>query len=70
LRQDQVEREPMVRKGDLVQVLAESSVLRVSTQAVAQEHGCAGDRILLLNVNSKKNIYGRVVDGQTVKVEF
>ncbi|MDA8138547.1 MAG: flagellar basal body P-ring formation chaperone FlgA [Desulfobacteraceae bacterium] len=70
LREDQLEREPAVRKGDLIQVLAESSLLKITTQAVALESGCIGDRILLLNANSKKNIYGRVVDSQTVKVEY
>lgn len=70
LRDDQVEKEPAIRKGDLVQVLAESQVFKVSTQAVAQENGCVGDRIELINRRSKKKIYAQVVNAETVKVEF
>ena len=70
LRDDQVEKEPAIRKGDLVQVLAESSLFKISTQAVAQENGCVGDRIELINHRSKKKIFAQVVDAETVKVEF
>jgi flagella basal body P-ring formation protein FlgA len=70
LREDQLERQPLVHKGDQVQVLAESSLLKVSTRAVAQENGCIGERIQLINLRSKKSIYAQVIDAQTVKVEF
>lgn len=70
LLDDQMEQKPAIRKGDMVQVLAESSLFKLSTQAVAQEDGCVGDRIELTNRRSKKTIYAQVVDAGTVKVEF
>lgn len=70
LRTDQIEDPLMVRKGDIVQVLAESQALRIATQAVAKENGALGDNIQVMNLQSKKNIFAQVVDAQTVKVDF
>jgi flagella basal body P-ring formation protein FlgA len=70
LRMDQIDMPPLVRRGDLVQVLAESKVFKITTQAVAKENGAMGDRIRLMNLRSKKDLYGVVLDAQTVKVEF
>lgn len=70
LRVDQVDLPPVVRKGDVVQVLAESGRLKITTQAVAQENGGLGQRIQVMNLASKKNVHARIIDAQTVKVEF
>lgn len=70
LRNDQVESPPLVRKGDIVQVLAESSTLRVTTQGMAQENGTRGERIRVVNLRSKKTVYAQIVDRQTVRVKF
>ena len=70
LRSDQVHEPLMVRKGDVVQVLAESKMLRITTQAVAKENGIFGDNIQVMNMRSRKNFFAQVVDDQTVKVDF
>lgn len=70
LRNDQVDLPPIIRRGDVVQVLAESETLRVTTQAVAQENGGLGETIRVMNMRSRKNIHAQVVDAQTVRVEF
>ena len=70
LRNDQVEMPPVIKRGDMVQMFAESSVLRVEAKGIARENGAPGDRIQIMNLSSKKIIYARVVDGQTVEVEF
>jgi flagella basal body P-ring formation protein FlgA len=70
LRSDQVELPPIVRKGDVVQVLAESARLKITTQAVAQENGAIGQKIQVVNVGSKKSVHAQVLDAQTVRVEF
>jgi flagella basal body P-ring formation protein FlgA len=51
-------------------VLAESKVLRITTQAVAKENGIFGDNIQVMNMRSRKNFFAQVVDAQTVKVDF
>jgi flagella basal body P-ring formation protein FlgA len=70
LRSDQVEMAPVIKRGDVVQVIAESQVLKVTAKGLAKENGAKGDRIQVMNLGSKKIIYALVVDGQTVQVEF
>jgi len=70
LRLDQVDSPPVVRKGDVVQVLAESNLLRITTQGVAQGDAGIGERIRVLNMASKKKIHARVVDAQMVQVDY
>jgi flagellar basal body P-ring formation protein FlgA len=70
LRSDQVEMPPVVKRGDVVQMVAESSLLRVEARGVVRENGAVGDRIQVMNLSSKKIIYAQVKDGQTVEVHF
>ncbi|MBT8340791.1 MAG: flagellar basal body P-ring formation protein FlgA [Desulfatitalea sp.] len=70
LRTDQVEMPPLIRRGDVVQVVAESKVLRVTTRAVAQENGGRGEVVRMLNPRSKRKFHATVVDEQTVQVAF
>ena len=51
----------------LLSVVVEARNLRITTKAVAQENGSLGERIVLLNLNSKKKIFAQVVDNRTVK---
>lgn len=70
LRRDQVEIPPVIKRGDLVQVVAESPLLKISVKAMAKENGIQGDRIKVVNLRSKKAIYAQVVDEQTVRVDY
>jgi flagella basal body P-ring formation protein FlgA len=70
LRRDQIELAPVVKRGDIVQVVAETPMLRISVKGMAKQDGAKGDRIEVINLRSKKVIYAQVVDGHTVSVEF
>jgi flagellar basal body P-ring formation protein FlgA len=70
LRSDQIESPPVVMRGDVVQMIAESAVVKVAAKGMAKESGAAGDRIRVMNLRSKRIIYAQVMDKQTVKVEF
>jgi flagellar basal body P-ring formation protein FlgA len=70
LRSDQVESPPVVQRGDVVQMIAESSFLKVAARGLAKESGAVGDRIRVMNMGSKKIVYAQVVDQKTVQVEF
>jgi flagella basal body P-ring formation protein FlgA len=70
LRNDQVESPPVVRRGEVVQMVAESAVLRVAAKGIAKENGTVGERIRVMNLRSRKIVYAQVVDHQTVQVEF
>jgi flagella basal body P-ring formation protein FlgA len=70
LRADLVELPPLVKRKDVVVILAEAPGLSISTLGEVQENGRLGDRIRVTNLDSRKRIYARVVDATTVKVDF
>lgn len=70
LRSDQIELPPVVKRGDVVQVIVESKRMKISVRARAKESGAKGKMIRVQNLRSKKTIYAQVVDSQTVQVEF
>ena len=71
LRSDLVEFPPLVKRGDMVLIVAESSGLRITALGmVKQREGRRGERIRVENIDSKRSIYGRVLDAKTVKVDF
>jgi len=70
LTTDLVEIPPLVRPGDIVKIIAESDNLRITTLGEVREKGHRGERIKVRNIDSKKEIYARVVDADTVKVDF
>ncbi len=71
LRQDLIEYPPLVKRGDIVLVVAESAGLRITALGVVdQREGRRGEKIRVENLDSKKNIYARVLDSKTVEVDF
>jgi flagella basal body P-ring formation protein FlgA len=70
LRADSIELPPLVRRGDLVVIIAQSKGLKITTRGVVKKKGRLGDRIPVVNVDSKKVLYARVIDSNTVQVDF
>lgn len=70
LRETMVEIPPVVKKGDRVILLVENDQFRITTMAEAKESGRKGDRVKLLNLSSKKEVVGRVIDANTVQVDY
>lgn len=70
LRADLVELPPLVKRGDLVTIIAESNGLKITTLGQVKKKGRLGERIPVINVDSKKMVYARVIDSKTVKVDF
>ena len=70
LRSDQVELPPVVKRGDILQVVARSRALKISVKGLAKENGALGERIRVQNIRSKRIIYAQVLDHQTVQVDF
>ncbi|MEJ2729203.1 MAG: flagellar basal body P-ring formation chaperone FlgA [Deltaproteobacteria bacterium] len=70
LRADLIELPPLVKRGDLVTVIAESNGLKITTLGQVKKKGRLGERIPVVNMDSKKILYARVVDANTVKVDF
>ncbi len=70
LRADLVEFPFLVRRGDIVSIIAESDSLRITALGEVKEKGRKGQRIRVINLDSKKGIYARVLDSNTVVVNF
>jgi flagellar basal body P-ring formation protein FlgA len=60
---------PLVKKGDIVSVILERNSLRISCLGEIKETGRKGDRVKLVNLGSKQELFGRVVDASTVQVD-
>ena len=70
LRSDLVEFPPLVKRGDVVVIVAESDGLRITALGQVKKKGRLGESIPVMNYDSKKILYARVLDSSTVKVEF
>ena len=71
LRPDLIEYPPLVKRGDVVLMVAKSAGLRITALGIVdQREGRRGERIRVENMDSKKSIYGRVVDAKTVEIDF
>ena len=65
-----VEEPPVIKRGEMITVVAESGLMRVSMKAQAREDGCLGDTIRVMNPASKKEFSGQVAGSSLVKVVF
>lgn len=70
VRADQVERVPLVKSGQMVTIVAENDVLKISVSGRARSAGAEGDTIRVQNLNSLKEISARVISATTVQVAF
>jgi flagellar basal body P-ring formation protein FlgA len=59
---------PVIQKGDLIHIVVESSLIKVSTPGVALEAGKLGDTIRVKNTSSNREIRAQVIDKQTVRI--
>jgi flagella basal body P-ring formation protein FlgA len=70
LRLSLLEPLPLVNKGDRVILLIENDQFKITALGEVKEVGRKGDRIKLINLSSKKEVSGRVLDANTVQVDF
>lgn len=70
LRSSQLERIPVVERGDRVMLVLESGPLQIQAAARAEESGAAGEWIRVRNLDSRREISGRVDHQGRVHVAF
>ncbi len=70
LRQSMVEAIPLVKKGDRVLIIIDNERFKITTLGEVKEDGRRGEWVKLMNISSKKEVSGRVIDAHTVLVEF
>ncbi len=61
---------PLVDKGDQVILVAEKGSMRITVPGIVRQKGFKGGLVQVLNVQTKKVVFGHVVDAQTIKVIF
>jgi len=69
VRRDVADR-PLVRKGQVVEVVAKQGLLAISMKALALEAGPAGALIRLRNIQSQKEFSGQILNESKVQVQF
>ena len=57
-------------KGNKIMILAQKGGMKITTPGILKEDGYKDAMVQVLNIESKKIIYGRLVDSNTVKVNF
>ncbi|MBI9085916.1 MAG: flagellar basal body P-ring formation protein FlgA [Desulfobacterales bacterium] len=70
MRSDLVELPPVVRRGDVVTIVAESGGLRVTALGKVRGLARRGERIGVVNLGSGRTVHARVIDARTVTVDF
>ena len=70
LRADFIEFPPLVKRGDVVSIIAESNGIRITAIGQVKKKGHRGERLKVLNIDSNKVVYAKVLDANTVVVDF
>ena len=70
LRPDMVERPFLVERGDIVKIVARSARINIVTIGEVRKKGRQDDRIRVLNLDSDQEVYARVIDANTVGVNY
>ena len=60
----------LIRKGDIVTVVYRTDKMQITAKVEALSDGGKGDKIEMLNTKSKKTLFGKVVDKDTVEAEI
>lgn len=70
IRSDQIEKIPLIKSGQMVTIIAENGVIKISVNGIAHSSGAEGDIIRVQNLTSLKEIPAKVIDASTVQVAF
>ncbi|QPJ64441.1 MAG: flagellar basal body P-ring formation protein FlgA [Candidatus Nitrohelix vancouverensis] len=70
IRMNSVKRPPLIEKGAHLLIVAQKGLMRITAPGTAREQGFKDSMIPVVNLQSKKIVYGRVLDANTVEVNF
>lgn len=70
LTEDMVEMPPTIKQGSVVKLFIKSSGFRIVTKGLAQQTGYTGEVIKVKNLDSKKILYGEIIDSNRVQIIF
>lgn len=61
---------PVIRKGQVVEVVAQRGLLAISMKALALESGATGALIKLRNLENRREINGQIINESKVQIHF
>jgi flagella basal body P-ring formation protein FlgA len=67
---NQLERAPIIQRGEVVTMICQGANLKIMAKGKAEQSGYKGGRIRLINLASKREVHGKVLDAGTVLVDF
>ncbi len=59
---------PVVSPGDMVEILYDRGALTLTVGGIVKQEGAGGDRVRVMNIDTRKVIYATVVDSATVAI--
>lgn len=65
-----LESPPLVQRGDLVTIVAESASIRITAPGEARNAGALGEFVRVKNLMSRQEIFAKVLGSGTVETEF
>ena len=68
--ENDVETPPVVKRGDTVKIVVYFSNLMATAHGVVKENGRIGDKIKVVNIDSKKSLYATVLNHNTVRIDL
>ena len=60
----------LVKKGDRVIIIVQSGSMKITAPGLVREKGFKDSLVQVLNIQTKKTVFGMVMDSKTVKVNF
>ncbi len=70
LRANDLKKPYLIKRGDRILLLASKGSLKITVPGIAKSKGLKGGVIPVENIQTKKVVYGEVIDANTVRVEF
>ena len=70
LQADMIALPPMVKRGDIVKIVADSGSMTITATGLVRQQGRKGDVVRVMNTDSKRIILARVTGPGAVKVDF
>ncbi|MBT5305168.1 MAG: flagellar basal body P-ring formation protein FlgA [Candidatus Scalindua sp.] len=70
LTENEVEMPPTIKQGSIVKLLIQTSGFRIVTKGMAQQTGYTGEVIKVKNMDSKKLLFGEIIDSDSIRISF
>lgn len=61
---------PLVKRGDLVTIMANANNIQVTAKGEVKRQGAKGELVAVKNLMSRREVFARVLDSGTVVVDF